>query len=663
MKSIRMKLIIYFSISLLLVSAVLGGISYVLASRTVTSEVEESLEVLAMEGAKLVQSRIETDLTSLQVLAFQEDIESMDWELQLPSLKKAREELGFLALGIVYPDGIAYYDDNTTAELGDRGYVQKAFRGEANISDIIISRVTNQPVIMYAVPIRKDNQVVAVLIGRREGNTLSGLTDDMGLGENGYAFMVNGKGNFIAHNDRQLVIDEFNPIEASENDASWASIADEIERMIKGEDGVGQYQHNGNSMYLGFAPVIGTEWSIAITAFEDEVLQGLPVLQRIIVTITGIILLLGIAMAYLIGNSIGKPIQLVTEQCGEMAEGNFTKVLGKEWTSKKDEIGALADGFNMINSNVSQIIKKIMESSEQVAAFAEELTATSQQSVVASDEIAKTIEEIAQSANQQARETEKGTIETNKLAENIEKEQLYIRQLNEASEEVMKLKEEGFDIIKDLIEKTAESNDATKEIYKGILETNKSAEKIETASKVIQGIAEQTNLLALNAAIEAARAGEAGRGFAVVAEEIRKLAEQSNKSTKEIEAVVGELQTKSEKDVEMIQRIMEIVKEQSDSVTSTQKKFDGISHAIEVTKEIIEKLSLSSKEIEEKKDAIIDMIQSLSAIAEENAASTQQAAASTEEQTASMEEIASSSESLSQMAQELQQAVTKFRIQ
>lgn len=658
-----MKLIVYFSISLLIVSSVMGGISYVLASRAVINEAEEALELLAQEGAKLVESRTEIGKTALMSLAIDKDVEGMDWELQQLVLEHEREALGFLALAVVYPDGTAYYSDGTTAELGDRDYVKRAFNGEVNISDIIISRVTNQAVVMYAAPIKSGSQVVGVLIGRRDGNALSDIIDDMGYGEYGYAYMINGEGTVIAHEDRELVLDQFNPIKELNDDTSLASLAEQFETIITEEKGIGRYQFNGERLYIGFTEVKDSEWSIAITATEAEVLSALPTLQKAMGGAALVIILLGILLAYVIGNSIGKPIKLAAEQCEEIAKGDFTKLLEEEWTGKKDEIGALARGFNAISQSMSQMIRKIMESSEQVATSSEELTAISQQSAVASDEVAKTIEEIAKSANQQAQETEKGTVETNELAGIMNKNQLHIKELNEASDQVMKLKEEGFDIIKYLIEKTAESNDATKEIHEGIIETNNSTVKIDAASKVIQGIAEQTNLLALNAAIEAARAGEAGKGFAVVAEEIRKLAEQSSKSTQEIEAVVRELQARSENDVQMVQKVMEIVMEQSNNVELTQKKFQGIAEAIEATKKVIELLNLSGMEIEEKKNAMIDIIQSLSAIAEENAAGTEEASASTEEQTASMEEIASSSENLSQLAQELQEEVSKFKIQ
>lgn len=174
--------------------------------------------------------------------------------------------------------------------------------------------------------------------------------------------------------------------------------------------------------------------------------------------------------------------------------------------------------------------------------------------------------------------------------------------------------------------------------------------------------AEQTNLLSLNAAIEAARAGNAGKGFAVVADEIRKLAEQSNQFTSEIDFVIQELTEKTGSSVKAIEEVGVIMESQTVSVNNTMEKFEGISNAIDEIQNIIKNLNDASFVMEGKKEEMIATIENLSAISEENAAGTQEVSATVEEQTASLDEIAGASDSLAILAENLQFEIGKFQI-
>lgn len=329
-------------------------------------------------------------------------------------------------------------------------------------------------------------------------------------------------------------------------------------------------------------------------------------------------------------------------------------------TERNDELGILGQVIKAANINQKELTSRLLETASEVTNTSQELTLISRESAKAVEEIAKTIEQIAGTATEQAGDTENGVRQIIELGNLIEQDQLYLVELNHSAETVETMKNEGTVSINELKERTAERERYMERIQEGIIKTNQSAEKINSASQMIQAVADQTNLLALNAAIEAARAGEAGRGFAVVAEEIRKLAEQSSHSTRDIAEIVKELQINSQNAVEIIDKSSVITKEQEDSVTVTDERFKGIASAIEETKTIVNKLNSSGQEMEKKKDQITEILKTLARIAEENAASTQQVSAASEEQTASMIEIANASGGLSQLAKELQQSIDKF---
>lgn len=399
--------------------------------------------------------------------------------------------------------------------------------------------------------------------------------------------------------------------------------------------------------------------TMAEEAYNDSnsaYMRTLIVLSAVLI----IAIVSSVLIAIYLRKIIVKPIVKMEVIATQIAGGDLKAE--KIELNSNDEIASLANAFNDMADGLRELISNITESSEIIASSSEQLTATSQQSANASEEVAKTISEIARGATDQAQDTEKTATQVLEIGELLLENQNFISDVTKTASDIDARKDEGFVILRELIKKTQENNKVSTSVYDIIMKNNESAEKIENASAMIQNIADQTNLLALNAAIEAARAGEAGRGFAVVADEIRKLAEQSNAFTKDIKDIIEELKNRSEDAVSAINEVRKIANAQTLSVKETENKFEAIAVAILETKKVIDKLSRSSNALGIKKDTILELMENLSAIAEENAASTQEAAAAIDEQSASMEEIANSSEGLSHVASSLMTLVQKFKL-
>jgi len=473
--------------------------------------------------------------------------------------------------------------------------------------------------------------------------------------------IVDGNGLVIAHPDDEIRLN-LNFSTASEQ--GYEGLGKTAERMKIGESGTEIYTDaNGQHSMIIFSPIEGTPgWSLGIEMPLDQMRQESNGILKTIIMLTAGIILITLAVVYILSGSITRPIVEGANYAKKIANLDASKNIPDKLLKRNDEIGILANSLQSIIDSLRDFIGTVGNSADHVLTSSQILATTSEQSSAAAEEVAKTIEQIAEGATQQAKNTEEGVIKADELGQIIEVELDYMAELMQQADAVMQLKHNGEAVISQLTKKTNENINAIKEVHDGIIKTNASSEKINEASKVIQNIADQTNLLALNAAIEAARAGEAGRGFAVVAEEIRKLAEQSSNSTKEIEEVVKELQSNSHIAVEIITNVAEITKDQEKSVEKTKNAFNGISDAIETTKTMMNELSISSKKMADKKDDIIGIIQNLSAIAEENAAATEQVAASTEEQSASMEEISSASNDMSNLSNELKEVISKFKI-
>lgn len=381
------------------------------------------------------------------------------------------------------------------------------------------------------------------------------------------------------------------------------------------------------------------------------------------IVIAGVIGILVLATVLFISSNYAiRIINRLKEYMHYMAEGDFSVSIPEELLNRKDEFGDISQSVSIMQNSVRDIIRDVLDKSQLVAAHSEELTATTYESTKVADEISKAIENIAAGASEQAKDTKQGFDATIELGDAVVNNTNRMEALNQLVEKVNTLKDEGLELVKDLVAKAEISNKSSKEIKEVINTTNNSAEQISVASEMIKSIAEQTNLLALNAAIEAARAGDAGRGFAVVADEIRKLAEQSNKFTGEISSIISGLIEQSAIAVEAVEELEDAINTQNISVDMTSNKFDGIADSIEEMKESINIVAEAGKEMVAKKEYIAEIMENLSSVSQEYAAVSEEASASVEEQTASMIEIANASEELSNIAEELNTQVEKFKI-
>ena len=661
-RSIRTRLLVYLSVLILASSLAAGITSLKSTSDLLTSEVKQNLSSIVSDGSNNIKLSIDSDLKILELISSDSDIKTMDWEIQRVNLENKLRGTDFIELGIVDLKGQALYANGDTADLSDRDYIEKALNGESTVSDLLKSKLTGELVGMYSTPIKVDEKVVGLVVGRKHGNFLTALLPNKGENEEEQGYIVNKEGNIVANQDREKVLSGYNPIEKAKEDSNLESMGEFFRTAVTSRKGNATYEIKGEKIYGSFAPIEGTNWLYIYTKSEKQILQSIPELTRRIVTRGALILILAIVAIIFIGYSICKPIEKIHTHSKYLSQLDISKDVPKDIINRRDEIGSLGKAFQDIIDNFKSVLTDIEDSSTNLNNSAESLLGLSNESTKLSNDVAASVEQVSMSAVEQSEAIEEGAEKAENIGASVEKNRTYLKGLNNTNKNVVKSVNEGLEEVEKLNNITQKSTLAIGEVNKIILKTKESSLKIGETSSLISNIAEQTNLLSLNASIEAARAGEAGRGFAVVAGEIKKLAEESKDFTLEIDNIVRELQENSEEAVKTMEEVLSITDEQKLSVAQNKDQYGAIDKAMEYTIGAMNRLNESGEAMNRSKDEILFILQNLSAISEENSASSQESASFVEELTNSMETINVSSESLRDLANNLKAIMYRFKI-
>ena len=276
--SVRIPLL--FGVIVLITSASIIVSSEMLVSSEMQKTAFSEISTNAMSAAEQLETKLDAMLSQLLEMATRARVRTMDWEgVVRSSLMPDVERIDSLEIGLVYPDGTArYVTDNTTAQLGDRDYVLKAFNGKAAVSDVLISRATGQPVVMLAAPVfrndEKGSPVIGVLIARKDGGSFLAelIAKVRSSRTSGYGFLINNEGTYAAHPNHDLVLRQFNPIKEAERDPSLKSLSDLVKKVINEKSGLATYVQDGKEMFCAFTQIPSYDWLLILTMEKDEVL-------------------------------------------------------------------------------------------------------------------------------------------------------------------------------------------------------------------------------------------------------------------------------------------------------------------------------------------------------------------------------------------------------
>ena len=465
-------------------------------------------------------------------------------------------------------------------------------------------------------------------------------------------------------------------IDQSGNRMLWTKAPDVVvEHVLKGgeEYSTDSIVINDQNYYAYYKPVRNREGSVVGMVFAGQPSEDVDATIRTkitgIVFISLVILVVALVVCTFLVRGIAAIVVRVSGMLGSISDGNLRVELseGAEKLStvakkRTDEIGVMVASMYGLAEKLQSMVGGIKEKTDNLIQSSDSLESVASQTGATVEEISHAVSDIAKGAQTQAEDIESATMQVTTIGSMIEKIVTGVQELDSISMEIREADNESERIISELSVSNDRTLAAIRKIDASVNTTNESVGKIQDSVNLITAIASETSLLSLNANIEAARAGEAGRGFAVVASQISKLAEDSNSSAKTIEDIIKQLAEDSKASVEVMTEAGEIIVEQQRKLEETKKKFAEVSEKIETSIRETKQIYEQTKECDEARVKVVDVIQNLSAVAEENTASAEGTNASMQELNATITLLADASKDLKDIADDLERDVAFFKI-
>lgn len=426
---------------------------------------------------------------------------------------------------------------------------------------------------------------------------------------------------------------------------SVISSGDKNQLIIINEE-VGDYVNSINDMVTGYSEYSSSK--VAIAKLTNGILSI-------------IILIIGFISFILLNKGIINPINSLRVNLKDLSQGNGDLTKRIEVKSK-DEIGEMTGYFNEFIESIHEIVRDIYNISTVISDHMNSITLTTEELTKSTEMIAMASMEVADGSVTQDNKLEQLNHLVGKIKLDIENVSEKAMQTLESSEKSQHSVENGD---KQVMIQAGELNEFVNSIREASItveDLNQSSEEIKAIVELIHSISSQTNLLALNASIEAARAGEAGRGFAVVADEIRKLAEETSISAKQISEIVTNIGNKTLNVKDSMIELVDKTKIQEKSMDMLKEELKGILNLASVTLEESNGIMDISSKVNNDFTEITNSTEDIRGVAVQNSRNTQEVAAAVEEQTASFQEVSANISSINEMSNDLTKIVGRFKI-
>lgn len=469
------------------------------------------------------------------------------------------------------------------------------------------------------------------------------LAQNIEVGKNGWAFLMDEKGTLLAHRDAETI----------EDDPVLQEISGEFE-----DSGTERVAYADGDAVVSYTTLAQNGWKLGLVLPESEVYAGVNALLRNVVLIAVVLIILTTVAMYVLASKITKPIRALNEEVKHVAEGDLSRQLT---VTSKDETGELTTSFNLMVTSLQNLIVSVRESVHTSSDAVSQLSAISEETMASSEQISRAIQDVAEGTTNAAAAAEESSNKTTVLSEKLSALTVISDSLHQQSEKVDETNQKGSEKTSVLQVKAEQTDEMIGHVEEVVQDLSEQMTEVASVVGTIAAISEKTNLLALNASIEAAQAGEHGRGFAVVAEEVRKLAEQTAEATRDIRDSMKDIQTKTIAVTGEMANARKLSIEQFEITEETVASFGEIAKSNTTMSKLVSDMTSHIKDIEVNKEKVVSAIAEIAVVMEESAAASEEVSASATEQLTALEMVTTSAEDLQVSSEKLVQQIEQFK--
>lgn len=653
---LKTKMILIFTlVASISVSAVsLAG--YYFAKEQLTRDAEAQMKSALAGYSNSVDGWLSSKMQVMQTTRKIVEATAGNGYLTTNLLAAQKNDDAFLSIYAAYADG-KYFDSTDWVPPADynpvtRDWYQEAMAKHAFIyTKPYVDADTKKYVVTMAVPVKNAaGTEVSILAGDILLTTISDMVKTFHPYDESYAFLLDHTGSIIAHPDDKKLSANI------QDEAGFKTIASQL---TANQEGFTAFQSDKGSNLLMYIQVPTTKWTLALVVPEAVIYKPLAQLklQFALVALFGILLVAGCSLLF--ANKLVGFLEKVTSTTKLAANGDLTVKIP---LTGNDEITEMAASFNQMNENLSNIIRRVNHTVDNVRSSVSDIENAAGSTGKIAEQISITVEELAHGATSQAQHLQAGATKAAETTKAVDTIYQHTEKVTKVVSGVYQTIHDGYQAVTKQGELLVENKKAAESVVSTVALLAERSQRIGQIVEVISNIAGQTNLLALNAAIEAARAGEAGRGFAVVAEEIRKLAEQVSSSSHEITDLIQNIQKEVQQSVKDVSTSTGLLNEQERAALTIRNYFEIIREEVERATTEVETISNETQNIVFKVKDINSSIGEIAAVAQQAAASSEEVAASTADQSTSVTLISTEINKLIQETETLRKEVMAFKV-